>query len=145
MGSLSRTENLERLRGGGTWDVVVIGGGATGLGAAVEAAARGYRTVLLEARDFAQGTSSRSTKLVHGGVRYLAQGNVGLVREALLERGRLRRNAPHLVGDLEFVVPAYAWWSGPYYGVGLKLYDVLAGRHRLGTSQLLSRAQVLER
>ena len=140
---MDRARNLDRL--GDPFDLAIIGGGATGLGAAVEAAARGYRTVLLEARDFAQGTSSRSTKLVHGGVRYLAQGNVGLVREALLERGRLRRNAPHLVGDLEFVVPAYAWWSGPYYGVGLKLYDVLAGRHRLGTSQLLSRAQVLER
>ncbi len=140
---MDRARNLDRL--GDAFDLAIIGGGATGLGAAVEAAARGYRTVLLEARDFAQGTSSRSTKLVHGGVRYLAQGNVGLVREALLERGRLRRNAPHLVGDLEFVVPAYAWWSGPYYGVGLKLYDVLAGRHRLGTSQLLSRAQVLER
>lgn len=140
---MDRARNLDRLSD--PFDIAVVGGGATGLGAAVEAASRGYRTVLLEARDFAQGTSSRSTKLVHGGVRYLAQGNVGLVREALLERGRLRRNAPHLVGDLEFVVPAYAWWSGPYYGVGLKLYDVLAGRHRLGTSQLLSRAQVLER
>lgn len=140
---MDRPRNLDRLSD--PFDVAIIGGGATGLGAAVEAAARGYRTVLLEARDFAHGTSSRSTKLVHGGVRYLAQGNVGLVREALLERGRLRRNAPHLVGDLEFVVPAYAWWSGPYYGVGLKLYDVLAGRHRLGKSQLLSRAQVLER
>ncbi|RPH69149.1 MAG: glycerol-3-phosphate dehydrogenase/oxidase [Myxococcaceae bacterium] len=140
---MDRALNLDQLSE--PFDVAIIGGGATGLGAAVEAASRGYRTVLLEARDFAQGTSSRSTKLVHGGVRYLAQGNVGLVREALLERGRLRRNAPHLVGDLEFVVPAYAWWSGPYYGVGLKLYDVLAGRHRLGKSQLLSRAQVLER
>ncbi|HET9035401.1 MAG TPA: glycerol-3-phosphate dehydrogenase/oxidase [Myxococcaceae bacterium] len=140
---MDRTSNLDQLSE--PFDVAIIGGGATGLGAAVEAASRGYRTVLLEARDFAHGTSSRSTKLVHGGVRYLAQGNVGLVREALLERGRLRRNAPHLVGDLEFVVPAYAWWSGPYYGVGLKLYDVLAGRHRLGKSQLLSRAQVLER
>ena len=127
------------------FDVLVVGGGATGLGTAVDAAARGYRVALLEAQDFAQGTSSRSTKLVHGGVRYLAQGNVGLVREALRERGRLRQNAPHLVGDLEFVVPAYAWWSGPYYGVGLKLYDVLAGRYRLKKSQLISRAQVLER
>ncbi|HVP60268.1 MAG TPA: glycerol-3-phosphate dehydrogenase/oxidase [Myxococcaceae bacterium] len=140
---MDRASNLDRLSD--PFDLAIVGGGATGLGAAVESAARGYRTVLLEARDFAQGTSSRSTKLVHGGVRYLAQGNLGLVREALLERGRLRRNAPHLVGDLEFVVPAYAWWSGPYYGVGLKLYDVLAGRHRLGKSQLLSRAQVLER
>ncbi len=140
---MDRAESLEALSE--PFDIVIIGGGATGLGAAVESASRGYRTALLEAHDFAKGTSSRSTKLVHGGVRYLAQGNVSLVREALLERGRLRRNAPHLVGDLEFIVPAYAWWSGPYYGVGLKLYDVLAGRHRLGKSQLLSRAQVLER
>ena len=99
--------------------------------------------MLLEAHDFAKGTSSRSTKLVHGGVRYLAQGNVGLVREALRERGRLRRNAPHLVGDLGFIVPAYAWWSGPYYGVGLKLYDLLAGRFRLGKSKSLDREAVL--
>jgi glycerol-3-phosphate dehydrogenase len=140
---MDRAQNIDRLNE--PFEVAIIGGGATGLGAAVEAASRGYRTVLLESHDFAKGTSSRSTKLVHGGVRYLAQGNVGLVREALRERGRLRRNAPHLVGDLEFVVPAYAWWSGPYYGVGLKLYDVLAGRHGLGKSQLLSRAQVLER
>src|SRR5437764_12086196 len=107
MGSLSRTEKLERLRGGGTWDIVVIGGGATRLGAAVDASARGYRTALLEARDFAQGTSSRSTKLIHGGVRYLAQGDIPLVREALQERGVLFRNAPHLVHRRDFVVPAY--------------------------------------
>src|SRR6516164_8473821 len=107
MGSLARDENLARLRGGDAWDVVVIGGGATGLGAAVDAAARGYRTALLEARDFAHGTSSRSTKLIHGGVRYLAQGNVPLVREALHERGLLIRNAPHLVHPREFVVPAH--------------------------------------
>src|SRR6187549_106012 len=140
---MDRARNIDRLSD--PFDVAIIGGGATGLGAAVEAAARGDRTVLIEARDFAQGTSSRSTKLVHGGVRYLAQGNVGLVREALRERGRLRRNAPHLVGDLEFVVPAYAWWSGPYYGVGLKLYDVLAGKFRLGSSRVITREEVLER
>src|SRR3954464_2897507 len=105
MGSLSRTENLDRLRGGGTWDVVVIGGGATGLGSAVDASARGYRTLLLEARDFAQGTSSRSTKLIHARVRYLAQGDVALVREALHERGLLLRNAPHLVHPRDFIVP----------------------------------------
>ncbi|MCI0571174.1 MAG: glycerol-3-phosphate dehydrogenase/oxidase [Myxococcaceae bacterium] len=126
-------------------DIAIIGGGATGLGTAVEAAARGWRVALLEAHDFASGTSSRSTKLVHGGVRYLAQGNIGLVREALRERGRLRRNAPHLVGELEFVVPAYDWWAGPYFGVGLKLYDVLAGRYRLGRSRFLQREEVLER
>ena len=139
--TMDRTQNLDRLKE--SFDVAIIGGGATGLGAAVESAARGYRTVLFEAHDFAKGTSSRSTKLVHGGVRYLAQGNVGLVREALVERGRLRRNAPHLVGDLRFIVPAYAWWSGPYYGVGLKLYDLLAGRFRLGSSRSLDREAVL--
>ncbi|MGO8969344.1 MAG: glycerol-3-phosphate dehydrogenase/oxidase [Myxococcaceae bacterium] len=138
---MDRAQNLDRLSEG--FDVAIIGGGATGLGAAVESASRGYRTVLFEAHDFAKGTSSRSTKLVHGGVRYLAQGNVGLVREALRERGRLRRNAPHLVGDLRFIVPAYAWWSGPYYGVGLKLYDLLAGRFRLGSSRSLDREAVL--
>ncbi len=138
---MDRTQNLDRLTE--SFDVAIIGGGATGLGAAVESAARGYRTVLFEAHDFAKGTSSRSTKLVHGGVRYLAQGNVGLVREALRERGRLRRNAPHLVGDLRFIVPAYAWWSGPYYGVGLKLYDLLAGRFRLAGSRSLDREAVL--
>lgn len=138
---MDRAQNLDRLNE--FFDVAIIGGGATGLGAAVESAARGYRTVLFEAHDFAKGTSSRSTKLVHGGVRYLAQGNVGLVREALRERGRLRRNAPHLVGDLRFIVPAYAWWSGPYYGVGLKLYDLLAGRFRLAGSRSLDRDAVL--
>ena len=139
---MDRAQNLDRLSE--SFDVAIIGGGATGLGAAVDSAARGYRTVLFEAHDFAKGTSSRSTKLVHGGVRYLAQGNVGLVREALRERGRLRRNAPHLVGDLGFIVPAYAWWSGPYYGVGLKLYDLLAGRFRLGSSRSLDREAVLQ-
>ncbi len=135
MGSLSRAENLGRLRAGGTWDVVIVGGGATGLGAAVDAAARGYRTALLEARDFAQGTSSRSTKLIHGGVRYLAQGDIPLVREALHERGLLFRNAPHLVHRREFVVPAYRWLDLPFYGIGLKLYDLLAGRSNLGGSR----------
>ena len=141
--NMQRSVNLDRLKE--PFDMVIVGGGATGLGTAVEAAARGHRVALLEAADFARGTSSRSTKLVHGGVRYLAQGNFGLVREALRERGRLRRNAPHLVGDLEFVVPAYAWWTGPYYGVGLKLYDVMAGKYRLGASELVSKREVLDR
>jgi glycerol-3-phosphate dehydrogenase len=145
MGSLARNENLGRLRGGGAWDVVVIGGGATGLGAAVDAAARGYRTALLEARDFAQGTSSRSTKLIHGGVRYLAQGDIPLVREALHERGLLFRNAPHLVHRRDFVVPAYRWWDRPFYGVGLKVYDLLAGRSNLGGSRWIGPAAVVER
>src|SRR5262249_58012851 len=102
------------------WDFLIIGGGATGLGTAVDAANRGYRTLLLEQHDFAKGTSSRSTKLVHGGVRYLKQGNISLVLEALKERGLLAENARHLVRHLAFVVPVYRWWEGPFYGVGLK-------------------------
>lgn len=144
-GKMTRDEMLDRLRSGETWDLLVIGGGATGLGAAVDAASRGYRTLLLEAYDFAKGTSSRSTKLVHGGVRYLAQGQIGLVHEALHERGLLRQNAPHLVHDLEFVVPAYRWWARPYYGAGLWMYDLLAGRARLGASRLVGRAETLAR
>jgi len=142
MGSLARSENLGRVRDSKVWDVVVIGGGATGLGAAVDAASRGYSTLLLESHDFAQGTSSRSTKLIHGGVRYLQQGNIPLVREALRERGILLKNAPHLVHTREFVVPAYHWHELPYYGTGLKLYDLLAGRLRLGWSRWISRAEV---
>jgi glycerol-3-phosphate dehydrogenase len=145
MSSLDRDENLGRLRAGGAWDVVVIGGGATGLGAAVDASARGYRTALLEARDFAQGTSSRSTKLIHGGVRYLAQGDLPLVREALYERGVLFRNAPHLVHRRDFVVPAYRWWDLPFYGAGLKVYDLLAGRSNLGGSRWIGPAEVARR
>jgi len=123
----------------GEWDLVVIGGGATGLGVAIDGASRGYSTLLLEQSDFAKATSSRSTKLVHGGVRYLQQGNVSLVLEALKERGLLRRNAPHLVHNLAFVVPNYDWWEGPFYGVGLRLYDMLAGKHGFGPSQNLSK------
>ncbi|MCL7959230.1 MAG: glycerol-3-phosphate dehydrogenase/oxidase [marine benthic group bacterium] len=128
-----------------TWDVVVVGGGATGLGVAVEAASRGYSTLLLEQADFAKGTSSRSTKLIHGGVRYLQQGDVSLVLEALHERGLLIQNAPHLVHHLAFVVPVYDWWEGPFYGIGLKLYDALAGKLGLGPSKNLSREETLER
>ena len=128
-----------------TWDVLVIGGGATGLGVAVEAASRGYSTLLLEQSDFAKGTSSRSTKLIHGGVRYLQQGDVSLVLEALHERGLLIRNAPHLVHHLAFVVPVYDWWEGPFYGIGMKLYDALAGKLGLGPSRNLSREETLER
>ncbi len=126
------------------WDVLVIGGGATGLGVAVDAAARGLKTALVEQSDFAKGTSSRSTKLIHGGFRYLKQGNVALVRESLHERGLLLRNAPHLVHPLNFVVPCYQWWEAPYYGAGLKLYDWFAGRLGLEPSRHLSRADVLE-
>ncbi len=110
------------------WDIAVIGGGATGMGVAVDAAARGLSVVLVEAHDFGKGTSSRSTKLVHGGVRYLEQGNIPLVMSALKERGLMRQNAPHLVHDLAFVVPNYSWWEAPFYGIGLKLYDLLAGQ-----------------
>ena len=124
-----------------SFEVVVIGGGATGLGIAVDAASRGYRTLLLEAHDFAQGTSSRSTKLVHGGVRYLEQLNFSLVSEALRERGLLYRNAPHLVHNLGFVVPRYRWWEGPFYGIGLKLYDALAGDLNLAPSRGLDREE----
>ena len=127
------------------WDVVVIGGGATGLGCAVDAAARGYRTALIEQHDFAKATSSRSTKLIHGGVRYLQQGNVGLVIEALRERGLLTQNAPHLVHHLAFIVPNYTWWEAPFYGIGLKIYDILAGKLGLGPSRHLSREETLER
>src|SRR5262245_45641649 len=127
------------------WDVVIIGGGATGVGSAVDAAARGYDVLLLEQSDFGKGTSSRSTKLVHGGVRYLEQGAISLVMEALKERGILRQNAPHLVRDLAFVVPNYEWWESPFYGVGLKVYDMLAGRYGFGASQILSREDTLAR
>lgn len=125
------------------WDLIVIGGGATGLGTAVDAASRGYRTLLLERRDFSAGTSSRSTKLIHGGVRYLQQGNLKLVQESLRERGLLMRNAPHLVHNLSFIVPLYDWWEGPFYGAGLKLYDLLAGKLGLGPSRRLDREETL--
>ncbi|HEY4439029.1 MAG TPA: FAD-dependent oxidoreductase, partial [Candidatus Elarobacter sp.] len=122
------------------FDLLVIGGGATGLGTAVDAATRGYATALIEAEDFAAATSSRSTKLVHGGVRYLEQGNVALVREALAERATMRRNAPHLVHDLRFVVPAPNVAALAYYGAGLAAYDVLAGRASFGRSRIVSAA-----
>jgi glycerol-3-phosphate dehydrogenase len=136
---------LDRLLDPGEdFEVLVIGGGATGLGAAVDAAARGYRTALVEGEDFAKGSSSRSTKLIHGGVRYLQQAHLPLVFEALRERGLLLRNAPHLVRELSFIVPRYDWWEGPYYGLGLKLYDLLA-RGGLGPSHGLSREETLDR
>lgn len=142
---MNRTEMLAALDDhAGPWDLIIIGGGASGLGTAVDAASRGYSTLLLEQSDFAKGTSSRSTKLVHGGVRYLKQGNVSLVVEALKERGLMLRNAPHLVHDLPFIVPAYDWWEGPFYGIGLKMYDLLAGRHGIGRSKVLSRERTLE-
>ena len=129
----------------GRWDMIVAGGGATGVGVAIDAATRGYDVLLLEQADFGKGTSSRSTKLVHGGVRYLEQGNVSLVMEALKERGLLLQNAPHLVGNLGFVVPSYDWWEAPFYGIGLKLYNLLAGKYGFGPSRILSREETLER
>jgi len=126
-------------------DFIVIGGGATGIGVAIDAASRGYSVVLLEQSDFGKGTSSRSTKLIHGGVRYLQQGNVPLVMEALKERGILRKNAPHLVRDLPFVVPNYQWWEAPFYGIGMRVYDALAGRYGFGPSRNLSREETIER
>lgn len=141
---MNRDEMLKRIRRRETeWDIIVVGGGATGLGVAIDAASRGYQVLLIEQSDFAKGTSSRSTKLVHGGVRYLQQGNVSLVLEALKERGLMRRNAPHLVHNLPFVVPTYDWWEGPFYGIGLKVYDMLAGRHGFGHSRGLSREKTL--
>jgi glycerol-3-phosphate dehydrogenase len=128
----------------GPWDFLVIGGGATGAGIALDAASRGYSVLLLERSDFGKGTSSRSTKLIHGGVRYLEQGNLRLVMEALHERGLLLENAPHLVHNLGFVVPSYDWWESPFYGTGLKLYNLLAGRYGFGASRILSRTETLE-
>jgi glycerol-3-phosphate dehydrogenase len=135
----------ERAQQNEPWDIAIVGGGATGMGVAVDAASRGLSVVLLEAHDFGKGTSSRSTKLVHGGVRYLEQGNIPLVMSALKERGLLRQNAPHLVHDLAFVVPNYSWWEAPFYGIGLKLYDMLAGKYGFGASKLLSKEETLQR
>ena len=147
---MKREEMIARIRqrsanASDPWDVVVIGGGATGAGVAVDAASRGFSVLLLEREDFGKGTSSRSTKLVHGGVRYLEQGNISLVMEALKERGLLLQNAPHLVHDLPFVVPNYSWWETPFYGIGLKVYDVLAGKYGFGKSRILSQEETLER
>jgi len=142
---MNRDMMLGHLDEPGPWDVIIVGGGATGLGCAIDAAARGYRTLLLERRDFAQGTSSRSTKLAHGGVRYLQRGDIALVTEALRERGLMRRNASHLVHDRQFVVPNYDWWEAPFYGVGLKVYDLLAGKLGFGASRVLSKEETIER
>ncbi len=139
----NREDLMRRLAQPRQYDVAVIGGGATGLGVALDAAARGFSVVLVDSHDFAKGTSSRSTKLVHGGVRYLAQGNVGLVREALHERSRLLANAPHLAQPLAFVMPSYRWWEAPFYGLGLKMYDALAGKAGLGRTEFLSRGETV--
>lgn len=142
---MNRADHIARLTAEpDDWDIIVIGGGATGLGTALDAASRGYRTLLLEQGDFAQATSSRSTKLIHGGFRYLKQGNVSLVRESLHERGLLLRNAPHLVHQLPFIVPAYQWWEQTYYGLGLTVYDKMAGELGLGSTLWLQKKKVLE-
>ncbi len=140
---MRRQDSLRQIQEQREWDLLVVGGGASGLGVALEAVSRGYRTLLVEQHDFSKGTSSRSTKLIHGGVRYLRQGNFTLVRDALRERGRLLRNASHLVHDLAFVVPIYRWRDFGLYGSGLKLYDLLAGHLSLGKSRILSRTETI--
>ena len=141
---MNRTEQFSKLQETQNWDIIIIGGGACGLGTAVDAASRGLKTILFEAVDFAKGTSSRSTKLVHGGVRYLEQGNIALVREALIERGLLVKNAPHLVKNQSFIIPNYDWWLGPFYTLGLTIYDILSGRLSLGKSKYLSQKTTIE-
>ena len=141
---MKRNEFVKRLENEEVWDIVIIGGGATGLGSAVDAASRGYKTLLLEKFDFGKGTSSRSTKLVHGGVRYLAQGNIKLVIEALKERGRLLKNAPHITSVQSFVLPVYSYWDKWFYGIGLKLYEWLSGKWSLGKTSIHSKATTLK-
>ncbi len=142
---MDREQQIQRLAEDRQWDMAIIGGGATGLGTALDAVARGLRVVLFEQGDFAIATSSRSTKLIHGGVRYLQQGNLTLVAEALRERERLCRNAPHLVYSRAFVVPSYRWYDSSFYGIGLKAYDWLAGSKLLGASQNVSKPEVIRR
>lgn len=143
--SISRSNLVKQLADTSlTWDVLVIGGGATGLGVALDAVARGYKTLLVEQSDFAKGTSSRSTKLVHGGVRYLAQGDIRLVREASIERGLLNRNAPHLVKNQTFIIPIYNFWDKIKYTIGLKMYDWISGKLSMGSSVFISRKKTLE-
>lgn len=139
---MNRAENIRRMRGE-SFDILVIGGGATGLGTAVDATSRGYKVALVEGADFAKGTSSKSTKLAHGGVRYLQNGDISLVLEALKERGLLCQNAPHLVKNLGFVIPTYDWWSSPFYGVGLKVYDLMAGKLGIGPSKTITKEETL--
>ncbi|MES2635422.1 MAG: glycerol-3-phosphate dehydrogenase/oxidase [Pseudomonadota bacterium] len=140
---MNRQDLISRLERTKSCDIAIIGGGATGLGVALDAAARGFSVVLVESHDFAKGTSSRATKLVHGGVRYLAQGNIALVREALHERTTLLHNAPHIAQPLAFVMPSYRFWETPFYGAGLKMYDALAGKAGLGQTEFLSRGETL--
>lgn len=141
---MNRENQLNKLKSQTDYDIIIIGGGATGLGCAVDAATRGYKTLLLEKYDFAKGTSSRATKLVHGGVRYLAQGNIRLVREALFERGRMLRNAPHVCKKLAFVMPTYHWYDKLFYGIGLWIYEFLSSTLSLGETKFLSKKKTLE-
>ena len=141
---MNRSNFINQLERTKEFDICIIGGGATGLGTAVDAVSRGLKTVLFEQHDFAKGTSSRSTKLVHGGVRYLQQGNIKLVMEALRERGLLLKNAPHLVHNQKFIIPNYKWWEKSFYGIGLKIYDKMAGKLGLGPSQFLSKEETLQ-
>ena len=141
---MNRTKSLKKISKKKIWDLVIIGGGSSGLGIAVDSASRGYKTLLIEKYDFSKGTSSRSTKLVHGGVRYLQNGDISLVIEALRERGIMRKNAPHLVRDLSFVIPSYDWWNSPFYGIGLKIYDMMSGKLGLGPSTLLNRDEIIK-
>lgn len=141
---MNRNESLKKAINTQEFDLIVIGGGATGMGCAVDAASRGLKTLLLEQQDFGKGTSSRSTKLIHGGLRYLQQGNIKLVKEALKERGLLCQNAPHLVGHRKFVIPLYHYYEGPFYGAGLKLYDALAGSLGLESSEFLSKDRTIK-
>ena len=141
---MNRSLFIHQLETNAAFDICIIGGGATGLGTALDAASRGLKVALFEQHDFAKGTSSRSTKLVHGGVRYLQQGNIKLVMEALRERGLLLKNAPHLVHNQQFIVPNYKWWEKPYYGIGLKIYDWMAGKLGLGSSQILSKEETMQ-
>lgn len=140
-----RSKLIERVKDTSEWDVIVIGGGASGLGVALDALSRGFKTILLEQVDFAKGTSSKATKLVHGGVRYLAQGDISLVREALHERGLLQQNAPHLVKNQSFVIPNYSWFDGPFYTIGMKIYDFLAGKLSLGKSIHINKEETQRR
>lgn len=140
-----RNSLVSALNDNHDWDIIIIGGGATGLGVALDSTSRGYKTLLLEQSDFAKGTSSRSTKLVHGGVRYLAQGDIDLVKEALYERGLLLKNASHLVNNQSFIIPNYKWWDTLKYTVGLKIYDFLAGKLSFGKSERISKKETANR
>jgi len=143
---MKRNEMIDKIgKNTEEYDFIIIGGGATGIGIALEASARGYSVVLLEKSDFTKSTSSKSTKLVHGGVRYLAQGDVGLVREAVVERGLLNQNAPHLVKNQSFIIPTHGLFDEIQYTVGLTMYDLLAGKLSLGRSKRISKSKTLKR